>query len=278
MFGEGLVLVTSGDISCFRQSGSGCRDSEGGDSGRAGGWQNGKRMANVNGTTNLRVKCQETEKKKSERPCNRLTDADAKRRRVESFNLAPDAGQRSTPNIKESHRSPWRSSGVPSGCVQWRSRMSRGWPWPRPGCHWWGTAGTKSEDDEQGLAIRVKWASKKKKLKAGFPHLKWRVWNLKRKEKIRKDYFRVGFLPAPSCCWRRSRMSPADTGDDRTRSPDVAWLQKSDPFSSVSWGRLRCPESPRCADSSPDHLRGRRGRRGQMFTCDVSVHRPLKFF
>ncbi|TNN81155.1 hypothetical protein EYF80_008489 [Liparis tanakae] len=29
MFGEGLVLVTSGDISCFRQSGSGCRDSEG---------------------------------------------------------------------------------------------------------------------------------------------------------------------------------------------------------------------------------------------------------
>lgn len=28
MFGEGLVLVTSGDISCFRQSGSACRGSE----------------------------------------------------------------------------------------------------------------------------------------------------------------------------------------------------------------------------------------------------------
>lgn len=28
MFGEGLVLVTSGDISCFRQSGRGCRGSE----------------------------------------------------------------------------------------------------------------------------------------------------------------------------------------------------------------------------------------------------------
>ena len=27
-FGEGLVLVTSGDISCFRQSGRGCRGSE----------------------------------------------------------------------------------------------------------------------------------------------------------------------------------------------------------------------------------------------------------
>ena len=27
-FGEGLVLVTSGDISCFRQSGSVCRGSE----------------------------------------------------------------------------------------------------------------------------------------------------------------------------------------------------------------------------------------------------------
>lgn len=28
MFGEGLVLVTSGDISCFRQSGRACRGSE----------------------------------------------------------------------------------------------------------------------------------------------------------------------------------------------------------------------------------------------------------
>lgn len=28
IFGEGLVLVTSGDISCFRQSGRGCRGSE----------------------------------------------------------------------------------------------------------------------------------------------------------------------------------------------------------------------------------------------------------
>lgn len=28
MFGEGLVLVTSGDISCFRQSGRDCRGSE----------------------------------------------------------------------------------------------------------------------------------------------------------------------------------------------------------------------------------------------------------
>lgn len=28
MFGEGLVLVTSGDISCFRQSGRVCRGSE----------------------------------------------------------------------------------------------------------------------------------------------------------------------------------------------------------------------------------------------------------
>lgn len=28
MFGEGLVLVTSGDISCFRQRGRDCRGSE----------------------------------------------------------------------------------------------------------------------------------------------------------------------------------------------------------------------------------------------------------
>lgn len=28
MFGDGLVLVTSGDISCFRQSGRDCRGSE----------------------------------------------------------------------------------------------------------------------------------------------------------------------------------------------------------------------------------------------------------
>ncbi len=28
MFGEGLVLVTSGDISCFKQSGRDCRGSE----------------------------------------------------------------------------------------------------------------------------------------------------------------------------------------------------------------------------------------------------------
>lgn len=32
MFGEGLVLATSGDSSCFRQSGRGCRGSEVGDS------------------------------------------------------------------------------------------------------------------------------------------------------------------------------------------------------------------------------------------------------
>lgn len=63
------------------------------------------------------------------------------------------------------------------------------------------------------------------------------------------------FLPAPSCCWRQSWMSPAGSGDDRTRSPDVAWPRRSDPLSSVSSGRLRCPESPRCADSSPGHLR-----------------------
>lgn len=50
-------------------------------------------------------------------------------------------------------------------------------------------------------------------------------------------------------------MSPGDSGDDQTRSPVVASLRQSDPVSSVSSGRPRCPESPRCADSSPDRLR-----------------------
>lgn len=40
MFGEGFVLATSGDISCFRQSGRGCRGSEVGDSQWAGRWEN----------------------------------------------------------------------------------------------------------------------------------------------------------------------------------------------------------------------------------------------
>lgn len=49
-------------------------------------------------------------------------------------------------------------------------------------------------------------------------------------------------------------MNLGDSGGDQTHSPDVAWLRRSDPLSSVSLGRLRCPESPRCADNSPDHL------------------------
>jgi len=53
-------------------------------------------------------------------------------------------------------------------------------------------------------------------------------------------------------------MSPGDSGDDQTHSPDVAWRLKSDPLSFVSSGRLRYPESPRCADNSPDHLRAPR--------------------
>lgn len=50
-------------------------------------------------------------------------------------------------------------------------------------------------------------------------------------------------------------MSPVGSGDDRTRSPDVARrLRNDDPISCVSSGRPRCPESPRCADSCPGHL------------------------
>lgn len=56
-------------------------------------------------------------------------------------------------------------------------------------------------------------------------------------------------------------MSPADSGADQTHSPDAAWPRRSDPPSSVSLGRLRYPESPRCADNSPDHLRGTEGGR-----------------
>lgn len=52
-------------------------------------------------------------------------------------------------------------------------------------------------------------------------------------------------------------MSPGDSGGDQTRSPVVALPRQSDPVSSASWERLRCPESPRCVDSSPDHLRSR---------------------
>ena len=74
---------------------------------------------------------------------------------------------------------------------------------------------------------------------------------------------RLVLLPAPSCCRRPGRMSPADSGDGRTRSPAVAWLRRSDPVSSVSSGRPRCPESPRCAGSSPDHLRRRKGDYGE---------------
>lgn len=51
-------------------------------------------------------------------------------------------------------------------------------------------------------------------------------------------------------------MSLGDSGgDDQTHSPGAAWLRRSDPVSSVSSGRPRCPESQRCADNSPDHLR-----------------------
>lgn len=53
-------------------------------------------------------------------------------------------------------------------------------------------------------------------------------------------------------------MSPGDSGADQTHSPVVALPRQSDPVSSASWERLRCPESPRCADSSPDHLRSRK--------------------
>ncbi len=49
-------------------------------------------------------------------------------------------------------------------------------------------------------------------------------------------------------------MSPGGSGDDQSHSLDVAWLRRSDPPSSASSGRLRCPGSPRCADSSPDRL------------------------
>lgn len=51
------MLVTSGDISCFRQSGRGCRDSEvgGTDDGRAGEEMKNKKMSE---TTNPGVKCQ----------------------------------------------------------------------------------------------------------------------------------------------------------------------------------------------------------------------------
>lgn len=50
-------------------------------------------------------------------------------------------------------------------------------------------------------------------------------------------------------------MSLGDSGDDQTHSPVVALPPQSDPVSSASLGHLRCPESPRCADSSPDRLR-----------------------
>jgi len=61
MFGEGLVLVTSGDISCFRHSGRGCRDSEG----VTAGVQVGEKMK-TNGehewNHKLRVECQKQTK------------------------------------------------------------------------------------------------------------------------------------------------------------------------------------------------------------------------
>ncbi len=63
------------------------------------------------------------------------------------------------------------------------------------------------------------------------------------------------FLPALLCHQMWSRTSPEGSGDDQTHSPVVAWRRRSDPVSSVSSGSLRCPESPRCADNSPDHLR-----------------------
>ena len=57
IFGEGLVLVTSGDISCFRQSGRDCRGSEV----VAASAQVGERMK-MNGehewNVKLKVKCQ----------------------------------------------------------------------------------------------------------------------------------------------------------------------------------------------------------------------------
>lgn len=44
-------------------------------------------------------------------------------------------------------------------------------------------------------------------------------------------------------------------GDDRTHTPDVVWLRRTDPLASVSSGRPHCPESPHYADNSPDRLR-----------------------
>lgn len=71
-------------------------------------------------------------------------------------------------------------------------------------------------------------------------------------------------------------MSPADSGDDRTHSPVVAWLRRSDPVSSVSSGRPRCPESPRCAGSSPDHLRGREKKMMVREKCGETVNQHIR--
>lgn len=86
------------------------------------------------------------------------------------------------------------------------------------------------------------------------------------------------FLPALSYCWRWSRMSPEDSGGDQTRSPVVVLQWQSDPVSSASWERRRCPESPRCADSSPDHLRGRNRKTWEISVRETPQHRPLKVF
>lgn len=68
-------------------------------------------------------------------------------------------------------------------------------------------------------------------------------------------------------------MSPGGSGDDQSHSLDVAWLRRSDPPSSASSGRLRCPGSPRCADSSPDRL----GEEEDMVTCVVKLQIILLF-
>lgn len=73
-------------------------------------------------------------------------------------------------------------------------------------------------------------------------------------------------------------MSPGDSGDDQTHSPVVVSLRQSDPVSSVSSGRLRCPESPRCADSSPDRLRRKKKTAGGKCVLKLQVILSFKGF
>lgn len=109
MFGEGLVLVTSGDISCFRHSGRVWRGSE--VVVRAGGWENGKQEVNMSGGKKTKMEWMW-------------------RWAVHSwcFQLWSER------LFSESHQSPWCNSDVPTDSVQWRTWM-RGSSWPHRGCH-----------------------------------------------------------------------------------------------------------------------------------------------